>query len=134
MEYRHTQTGYVALIVTAFFVVVMIIVGASLGATGVTFCVAAFMAFLAIVVIVSPPSLPTVASGWPSAGVGHGGSSTSPTSPRSISGGWIYNVWGLDAVELDLASGRKFRIGTDETIDLAAALTLHTALRPDPGV
>lgn len=53
---------------------------------------------------------------------------------RVISGGWMYNVWGLDAVELDLASGRKFRIGTDETIDLAAALTLHTALRPDPGV
>jgi hypothetical protein len=28
--------------------------------------------------------------------------------------GWLFNVAGLDAVELELASGRKFRIGTDE--------------------
>jgi hypothetical protein len=28
--------------------------------------------------------------------------------------GWLYNVSGLDAVEIKLRSGRKFRIGTDD--------------------
>ncbi|MCX8091736.1 MAG: hypothetical protein N3I86_12535 [Verrucomicrobiae bacterium] len=33
---------------------------------------------------------------------------------RAIPGGWLYNVSGLDAVELVLRNGRIFRIGTDE--------------------
>lgn len=49
---------------------------------------------------------------------------------RKIPGGWMYNVWGLDAVELELASGKKFRIGTNEPDALVAALTTHLALRP----
>jgi len=28
--------------------------------------------------------------------------------------GWLYNVSGLDAVQIQLRSGRKFRIGTDD--------------------
>ncbi len=49
---------------------------------------------------------------------------------RKVSGGWMYNVWGLDAIEIDLRTGKKFRIGTDEPTDLLAALALHTSLRP----
>lgn len=33
---------------------------------------------------------------------------------RKIPGGWLYNVSGLDAVELQLRNGKRFRIGTDE--------------------
>ena len=36
--------------------------------------------------------------------------------------GWLYNVAGLDAVELTLASGKHVRIGTDEPARLHAAL------------
>jgi len=36
--------------------------------------------------------------------------------------GWLYNVWGLDAVEITLVSGKAFRIGTDRPDDLAATL------------
>ena len=36
--------------------------------------------------------------------------------------GWLYNVSGLDAVEIHLRSGRKFRIGTDEPQQLHAAI------------
>jgi hypothetical protein len=36
--------------------------------------------------------------------------------------GWLFNVGGLDAVELELASGRKFRIGTDEPQGLLNAI------------
>ena len=36
--------------------------------------------------------------------------------------GWLYNVSGLDAVEIQLRNGRKFRIGTDEPVELLAAV------------
>ena len=43
---------------------------------------------------------------------------------RKVRNGWMYNVWGLDAVELELAGGDVFRIGTDEPEKLHAAITL----------
>jgi hypothetical protein len=36
--------------------------------------------------------------------------------------GWLYNVWGRDAVEIALTTGRTLRIGTDELDALLAAL------------
>lgn len=47
---------------------------------------------------------------------------------RSTPQGWLYNVWGLDAVEVRFGDGEIFRIGTDEPETLAAALG---ARRPD---
>jgi hypothetical protein len=41
---------------------------------------------------------------------------------RLIPGGWLWNVSGLDAVELRLRSGKRFRIGTDEPAALHAAI------------
>ncbi|MFC1682718.1 hypothetical protein ACFL0G_00730 [Candidatus Zixiibacteriota bacterium] len=41
---------------------------------------------------------------------------------RRISGGWMFNVSGLDAVELLLQDGGKFRIGTDDAQGLTEAL------------
>jgi hypothetical protein len=46
---------------------------------------------------------------------------------RLIPGGWLWNVSGLDAVELRLHSGKLFRIGTDEPDVLRDAIA--TALR-----
>ena len=37
---------------------------------------------------------------------------------RIIPGGWLYNVSGLDAVELQMKDGKKYRIGTDVPADL----------------
>jgi hypothetical protein len=42
---------------------------------------------------------------------------------RLAPSGVIWNVSGFDAVELALASGKRFRIGTDEPAALAAAIT-----------
>jgi len=42
--------------------------------------------------------------------------------------GLVWNVWGLDAVEFELASGRRFRIGTDEPRALLAALSGMVAI------
>ncbi len=41
---------------------------------------------------------------------------------RWTPGGWMFNVSGLDAVELTRASGKPFRIGTDQPEELTAAL------------
>lgn len=41
---------------------------------------------------------------------------------RWFPGGTLWSVWGLDAVEFDLAQGRKLRIGTDEPEALKAAV------------
>ncbi len=36
--------------------------------------------------------------------------------------GWLYNVSGFDAVEIEMRSGKSYRIGTDEPAELTAAL------------
>ena len=36
--------------------------------------------------------------------------------------GWLYNVSGLDAVQIQRRNGRKTRIGTDEPVELLAAI------------
>lgn len=36
--------------------------------------------------------------------------------------GWLYNISGFDAVEMVMADGRKYRIGTDEPARLLQAL------------
>lgn len=41
---------------------------------------------------------------------------------RWFPGGTMWNVWGLDAIELELATGRRFRIGTDDVEGLTMAL------------
>jgi hypothetical protein len=41
---------------------------------------------------------------------------------RLVRGGYLWNVSGLDAVELDLGDGKRFRIGTDEPAALASAI------------
>jgi hypothetical protein len=42
--------------------------------------------------------------------------------------GWLFNVSGLDAVRLTLASGKRFRIGTDEPQELVRAIRRGAAV------
>ena len=37
---------------------------------------------------------------------------------RKIRGGWLYNVSGFDAIEIQLKNERKYRIGTDQPKEL----------------
>jgi hypothetical protein len=41
---------------------------------------------------------------------------------RSTPHGWLFNVSGLDAVELELKNSRRFRIGTDDPQELLRAI------------
>lgn len=51
---------------------------------------------------------------------------------RMTSGGWLYNVSGFDAVDLELKGGKACRIGTDEPQALCAALAEALAARNPP--
>ncbi|MCW8131515.1 MAG: hypothetical protein KIS92_14290 [Planctomycetota bacterium] len=46
---------------------------------------------------------------------------------RYFGSGWMWNVSGLDAVELRFTNGRRFRIGTDDPQGLCDALRSKTA-------
>ena len=41
---------------------------------------------------------------------------------RLTPGGWMWNVSGLDAVELEMVQGKRFRIGTDRPDELVRAI------------
>lgn len=47
---------------------------------------------------------------------------------RMLAFGWMYNVSGLDAVEIELQGGGRFRIGTDEPEELERALRQRMSL------
>lgn len=51
---------------------------------------------------------------------------------RAVPSGWMYNTWGYDAVELGLASGRVFRVGTPDPDGLAAAVSAGAGLAVSP--
>ncbi len=42
--------------------------------------------------------------------------------------GWMFNVSGLDAVDIELKDGGRFRIGTDEPEELVRAISLGMEL------
>ena len=46
---------------------------------------------------------------------------------KRIRGGWLYNVAGFDAVEIQLKNDRRYRIGTDQPRELLAAIESATA-------
>jgi hypothetical protein len=136
MEYRHTQVGYLTLIV---IVVAASGIVASLPSDvrPVTLGVAALLVVIAVLfssltVVVTDGELrfhfgpgfwrkrvaldevtaatPTQSSWWEGWGIRF--------TPR----GMLYNVSGTNAVEIELRSGRRFRIGTDDPEGLVQAL------------
>ncbi len=52
---------------------------------------------------------------------------------RRIPRGWLFNVSGLDAVELTLASGKRYRLGTDRPDELYEALRRNIGQPGAPG-
>jgi len=44
---------------------------------------------------------------------------------RKIDRGWMYNISGLDVVEISMNDGRVYRIGTDEPERLCNAIQTH---------
>ena len=153
MDYEHTQTGPVALMVCAFFVLITVVTVILGDGEPLEWIVAGAVMLLTLLVVFAFNSLTvTIDSsrvmacfgwGWPKRVFEF----TDITAIRTVrnrwwygcglrrvpNGVWMFNVWGLDAIELELSSGKKFRIGTDDCDGLNAALARRMPLPTAPG-
>jgi len=144
MEYAHTQWGYTAIPTFLLFAVVIPLTSsdeettAAITAMLITFTIG----ILAIVLLFSRLEV-TVSGGRIVAAFGFGrphrvigladvtavrqvrNTWIQGWGIRKITNGWMYNVWGLDAVEVELSSDNVFRIGTDDPENLLAAIALQ---------
>lgn len=145
MEYHHVQWGKLAVPVFLLGAVVSIpiILDDEETSTEFTVVIVAFMVGLVALVLHFSRLAVSVGDGRVAAAFGSGrphrviefGDVTAVRRVRNkwwygwgirkIPNGWMYNAWGLDAVELDLDSGKVFRIGTDQPEELLAVLSLH---------
>jgi len=143
IRYEHTQRSYLLhwLVIPVLVVVVGSVLLAGVG-LGVWLLVAVYV--VAFAWLIATFSMLTVlvdgeqirvyfGRGWPRKTILR----SAVASIRQVRNRWWYgvgirwipkgarwNVWGLDAVELELMSGRIFRIGTDDAGGLLAALAL----------
>lgn len=144
MEYSHTQTanGTIAIMVASVAILLVAIFWFTDDAGDVRWITAVIVAIAVALLFVFSRLTVTIASGTLDVAFGSGWPRRTTdlqeivavrqvtNTPyqgwgvRKIKGGWMYNVWGLDAVELDLSSGKKFRIGTDDPERLLAAVDL----------
>ena len=145
-DYRHTQVGYVTLsvlLIVAFAVVAL----SSRSARPVTLGVASVLAICAVLfssltveithgelrfhfgpgfwrkrfaLVDVAAANPTRSSWWEGWGI--------RITPRGI----LYDVSGRDAVEIELRSGQRFRIGTDEPDALVKALRTAIGVGHEP--
>jgi hypothetical protein len=142
MRYEHSQTGWFVIPVLAFFTVVAFIVASDeqVQVVAVVTIIVIMVAVLVLGVALSRLDV-TVTDDQVVAAFGFGkprrafdladikevravrNSWWNGWGVRRIRNGWMYNVWGLDAVQLELRSGTSFRIGTDDPDGLEAALT-----------
>lgn len=144
MEYEHTQYGYTGILTTAFMAAIM------WGSLRSAFEESEWTGLLMSLFVVSIVALTLwfsklaveVANGSVTATFGLGkphrvirlsdvaevrhvrNAWIQGWGVRKISKGWMYNVWGLDAVELELVSGDVFRVGTNEPEELSTAISL----------
>lgn len=149
MEYRHTQTGYLGFIVLLWMGFIGGLVITLAGDDWEEAALAMGISSVVILLVVFWFSRLTVRVDGERVRVSFGPSWPRQTfktheiigfrqvrnkwfygwGVRRAPAGWMYNVWGLDAVELDLANGKKFIIGTNQPDELITALSTHTALR-----
>ena len=144
MEYRHTQTAVAPFFMFAAAVIVyFIVVGSKDSTAELNLLMGALFTIIGVTMILFSRLTTTIADGTVTVAFGAGWPfRRMPVADisqarevrntwwygwgmRKIRHGWMYNVWGLDAVELDLPYGKKFRIGTDEPLNLVTALNLN---------
>ncbi len=146
MPYSHTQTSHMWIWIVAAFeavaIVVLLLADADIAAIVAVIAVAAVLTVVGIMFSRLTVAVDDAAvrlafgNGWPR--------KTIPWSKvmsaqqvrnrwwygfgmRKIPGGWMWNVGGLDAVELRLETGKVFRIGTDDPGGLMSAASTRAA-------
>lgn len=134
-RYEHTQVSYAMLgVMTALAAFIWIRTGASwFGLSIWAFLAAMWLVFGRLTTTVADGEVTCAfgVTGWPrrvyrlrdvQAATRVRNTPFAGWGMRWTPGGWLWNVWGLDAVELHLANGVRFRIGTDEPDALLQAL------------
>ena len=142
MNYRHIQIGWAIIIPTIFVLCAAAVTGALFSEgqrvlpwiAGMVFVVISLFATLTV----------TVADGWLEcrSGVGLIRRRIRLSNVRRAETvrnrwwygwgirltphGWLWNASGLDAVELTLANGKRFRVGTDEPGELLKSIHAST--------
>ncbi|MBM4167833.1 MAG: hypothetical protein FJ215_01545 [Ignavibacteria bacterium] len=141
--YRHTQIGYPLIVGLAIPVAVELYLIATVG---FTLIVAAILGMLLLTMLLFATLTVTIAAGEIVARYGIGLIRkrfllSEVASCRIVRNkwyygwgirltphGWLYNISGLDAVELEFKDGKKNRIGTDKPADLERAVQEAMAL------
>ncbi len=146
MQYSHTQTSHMWMWIVGAFeaaaVGLLLLAGAGVVEIGVVIALAAVLTIVGIVFSRLTVEVDDAAvrlafgSGWPKKSIPWSEVMSARRvrnrwwygfGMRKIPGGWMWNVGGLDAVELRLDTGKVFRIGTDDPDGLLAACTRRTA-------
>jgi len=146
MEYEHDQNSprWVVVAASIFAIVMYSLITAVLRSeraplwlsflaiVWITVIYLAILGFTRLSVRVAPGSVELVFRlGWPRKTVdrssitqatAHRNSWLEGWGIRKVRRGWMWNVWGLESVELLLDSGKTFRIGTDDSAGLLEAL------------
>lgn len=141
MSYEHTQTGLMGpvVFVPMALIFLVILVGANAGLGGMLGIGAFFLLLGGVMVNFSRLTIRVddddirlcFGWGWPRRQIALA-EITGVGSVRNLwwygfgvrltPHGWLYNVWGLDAVEVRLSHGKTVRIGSDESRTLASAI------------
>ena len=135
--YSHTQFGYLVILLVGTPAVVLL---AIMLAAGINWPMLGVLVVLAAVLLLFPSLTVRVDDGAILVRFGFGPiARTIPLADvrsakpvrnawyygwgvRWIPKGWMFNISGLGAAELEFANGRRFRIGTDEPARLADAI------------
>jgi hypothetical protein len=138
-SYHHTQVGWAIIIPLVFILIVTL--GIAMFSTRTLGAWHLISGACAVVLSLFCTLTVTVADGWVSCSFGVGlirrrirGSDVQRAETvrnkwyygwgiRLTPHGWLWNVAGLDAVELTFNSGKKFRVGADEPENLVEAIS-----------
>jgi hypothetical protein len=137
IHYRHTQVGTVILVAIIFAVLLALVVMAQIGSHPIPWIVLGILVLLALLFawLTVEVSGEAVAIRFGIGAIRKSWALTRIREARCVRNhwvygwgirltphGWLYNVSGLDAVELSLADDSRVRIGTDQSRVLLAAI------------
>ncbi|MEM9542615.1 MAG: hypothetical protein AAGA60_24370 [Cyanobacteria bacterium P01_E01_bin.42] len=140
MIYKHTQIGIVILAVLAIVAVLIIAISMFVSQETSIWVPIAIVGFLVVIAILFGSLTVEVEAGklrcWFGLGLIHREFDLAEVNDvkivrnpwfygwgiRRTPEAWMFNVSGLDAVQIELASGNKFRIGTDRPRRLETAI------------
>jgi hypothetical protein len=136
-HYKHTQIGTVLLVTMTFVFFVSMVVVREVGPHPFLLVVLAFLLFLTVLfaTLTVEVTNEAVRIRFGPGPIRKGFPLSEIRSARAVRNhwaygwgirmtphGWLFNVSGLDAVELEMHDGKRYRIGTDQPRELLAAI------------